>query len=80
MQTSIELFIIELGRSVQPFGEDYNCYQKWVTNSWLKSVWENANRLKIEIKLGKLPLQPPQGVNDYWLMVEMAKICTPGEP
>jgi hypothetical protein len=79
MQTSIELLIIELGISAQPFRKDYNRYQKWVTNSWLKSVWEKADRLKIKIQLGRLPMKPPRGVNDYWLMVEMEKICTPDE-
>ncbi len=38
MQTSVELLVIELGLSLQPFAEDYDACQHWVTPSWLKSV------------------------------------------
>ena len=79
MQTSLELLVIELGRSIQPFGEDYNLYQEWVTHSWLKSLWEKLSILLIDIKLGLLPLQLPHSVNDYWLMIKLEKICTPDE-
>ena len=79
MQTSLELLVIELGRTIQPFSEDYNLYQQCVTQSWLKSVWEKAFMLRIEIKLGNLPLRPPRGVHDYWLMTELATICSPEE-
>ncbi len=41
MQTSVELLVIKLGLSLQPFAEDYDTCQHWVTPSWLKSVWEN---------------------------------------
>jgi hypothetical protein len=35
---SLELFIIEMGMSLQPFNEPYNTCQHWVTVSWLKSI------------------------------------------
>jgi hypothetical protein len=59
MQASLELFIIELGISGQPFGEDYKLYQARVTHSWMKSVWEKATILNSDIELGALPLSPP---------------------
>ncbi len=40
MQTSVELLVIKLGLSLQPFAEDYDTSQHWVTPSGLKSVWE----------------------------------------
>jgi hypothetical protein len=45
IQTSLELLIIETGLSLQPFTEDYDTCQHWVTSSWLKSVWEKTSRL-----------------------------------
>ena len=36
MQTSVELLVIKLGLSLQPFAEDYDACQHWVTPSWLK--------------------------------------------
>ena len=38
MQTSMELLVIELGMSLQPFQVDYVNCQKWVTHLWMKSV------------------------------------------
>jgi hypothetical protein len=78
MQASLEALIIEMGMSNQPFMEDYErCSNKWVTLSWLKTVWEKAHRLRFQIELGPTELQPPRGENDYWLMKELQNICTP---
>ena len=53
MQASLEALIIEMGMSNQPFMEDYErCSNKWVTLSWLKTVWEKAHRLRFQIELG----------------------------
>ena len=59
--------------------EDYTATNKWVTHSWLKTIWEKAHRLLIKIKLGKPVIQPPQGKNDYWVMKELGNICTTDE-
>ena len=45
IQTLLELLIIKMGLSLQPFTEDYDTCQHWVTSSWLKSVWEKTSRL-----------------------------------
>jgi hypothetical protein len=72
MQTSLELFIIEMGMSLQPFTESYQTCQHWVTPSWFKLIWEKASILDIEIEIAQLPLQPPRECNS-WLMAEF--IC-----
>ena len=76
LQASLEAFIFEAGVSCQPFMEDYTACNKWVTHSWLKTIWEKAHRLQIKIELGCSNLQLPRGDNDYWLMQELRNICT----
>ena len=73
MQTSVELFIIEMGMSPQPFKESYQTCHHWVTPSWFKSIWEKASTLDIEIELAQLPLQPPRE-RDSWLMAEFIRL------
>jgi hypothetical protein len=73
MQTLIELLVIELGLSLQPFAKDHNTCQHWVTSSWLKSVWEKSPKLGIEIQLVHLPLQPPRE-RDTWIMAEFIRL------
>jgi hypothetical protein len=73
MQTLIELLVIELGLSLQPFVEDHNTCQHWVTSSWLKSVWEKLSKLGIKIQLAHLPLQPPRE-RDTWIMAEFIRL------
>jgi hypothetical protein len=75
MQTSVELLMIELGLSIQPFAEDYDACQHWVTPSWLKSVWEKSFKLGIDIQLAHIPLQPPQE-RDTWIMTEFIRIIS----
>ena len=59
MQASLELLILELGTSNHPFLKDYNNSNEWMTNLWLKTVWEKASRLKVLIELGPALMQPP---------------------
>jgi hypothetical protein len=73
MQTSVELLVIELGLSTQPFVEDYDACQHWVTPSWLKSVWEKSFKLGIDIQLAHIPLQPPRE-RDTWIMAEFIRM------
>ncbi len=60
LQTSMELLVIKIGLSAQPFQENYGRHHQRVTHSWMKSVWEKAHRLKVTITLADLPSQPPQ--------------------
>jgi hypothetical protein len=49
MQSSMELFIVELGMSNQPLAEDYNIGSYWILHSWLKSVWEKVSLFHVEV-------------------------------
>jgi hypothetical protein len=73
MRTSVELLVIELGLSLQPFAENYDTCQHWVTTSWLKSVWEKSFKLGIDIQLAQIPLQPPRE-RDTWIMAEFIRM------
>jgi hypothetical protein len=68
MQASLDLLILELGMSSQSFLQDYKRNNKRVTHSWLKTIWEKASRLKINIELGPTSLKPPRDPNDFWLI------------
>ncbi len=65
--------MIKLGLSLQPFAEDYDACQHWVTPSWLKSVWETSFKLGIDIQLAHIPLQPLQE-HDSWIMAEFIRM------
>lgn len=71
--------MIEMGMSNQPFMEDYKRCNKWVTLSWLKTVWEKAYCLQFKIKLRPTELMPPRGDNNYWLIEELPNICSTEE-
>jgi hypothetical protein len=73
MLTSLELFIIEMGITLQPFNKPYNTCQHWVTASWLKSNWEKASTLDIEIRIVPLSLHPPRD-RDSWIMTEFIRL------
>jgi hypothetical protein len=60
MQVSMETLLIELGLSTQPLQESFVTFGKWVTNTWLKSIWEKVDRFNITIEIAPLPIRPPQ--------------------
>jgi hypothetical protein len=67
LQVSLELFIIELGISSQPFQESFSKYSSRITLSWLKTVWEKVDKFKVRIQLRSLGIDPPR-IGDKWLM------------
>jgi hypothetical protein len=67
MQVSLELLITELGISSQPFQESYGKYGKWITHSWLKLIWEKADKFHVTIEIANLPIEPPRE-GDKWFM------------
>ena len=73
MKNTAEQFVLELGMSPQPFQEDFSACHLWVTHSWMKSLWEKAFRLKIDIELADLPVKPPRE-RDSWLMQEFTTL------
>ena len=72
LQSSMELFIIELGMSPQPFQVSYQRYGHLTTSGWLKSVWEKAAAFNMVVSLGNL-ISPPR-LGDCWLMVRFAEL------
>jgi hypothetical protein len=73
LQTSMELLVIKIGLSAQPFQENYDQHHQRVTHLWMKLVWEKAHRLKVMITLADLPSQPPWE-QDSWLMKELDRL------
>ena len=67
MLVSFELMVIELGLSIQPFQTPYHKFNKWVTHSWLKSIWEKVSKFSVKIETMPLPIQPPREY-DGWFM------------
>jgi hypothetical protein len=47
----MELFLTELGISAQPLQESYERYGKWITSTWLKSVWEKVKMFNITVEI-----------------------------
>jgi hypothetical protein len=80
MQVTMELLITELGISRQPLQESFESYGKWVTNTWIKSVWEKASKFNITIEIAPLPILPPRA-GDKWFMqaVKESGVMDPGE-
>lgn len=67
LQTSMELFIMELGMSFQPLTESYRLYEGLVTCCWLKSVWEKVDKYGISVKVHNVKLTFGRE-RDQWLM------------
>ena len=70
MSVSIEMLIVELGVSTQPFQESFNKYKDWVTWSWMVSVWEKCDMFKVVIDINDNFLKMPRRQVDY------AAVCT----
>ncbi len=64
---------MELGMSLQPFQEDYAACHHWVTHSWMKSLWEKASCVRVEIEIADLPVHPTREW-DTWLMQEFVRL------
>ena len=67
MQVTMEVFLTELGISAQPLQESYEQYGKWITSTWLKSVWEKVKMFSITVEIAPLPVCPPRE-GDTWFM------------
>ena len=70
---SLELLILELGVSNQPFQVDYYKYGVWATDCWLKSVWEKVFLFGVVVIKRKLKVEPPRQY-DNWLMLTLQKL------
>ena len=67
LQTSLELLVVDLGLSFQPFQVPYEHFGDWVTTLWLKRVWEKASFFGFTLSANNLlTCYPREG--DDWLM------------
>jgi len=67
LQTLLELLVVDLGLSFQPFQASYEHYGDWATKSWLKRVWEKVSFFRFIISVNNLLVRYPQEGDD-WLM------------
>ena len=67
MLVSLELMIVELGLSSNPFSKAFDKYHSRVTNSWLKSIWEKTSLFAVTIDILPIPIEPPRE-GDKWFM------------
>jgi hypothetical protein len=63
----MELLTVEAGVLLQPLSEPYTQYSKWVTHSWLKSLWEKIDLFQMKVEIRDSNLRNPHA-NDRWLM------------
>ena len=78
LQTLLELLVVDLGLSFQPFCVSYNHYGNWVTTCWLKQVWEKVDRYGLVLTVHNLPLSFPREGDD-WLMTRFITAGYKGE-
>jgi hypothetical protein len=64
IQTLMELMIIEGGVSNQILSQPYWRYSKWVSQCWLKSVWEKIDLFHLTVEVRALPLPFPRENDD----------------
>ena len=60
MSVTTELLLTELGLSLQPLQESFSNFGRWVTDTWLKSVWEKVSKFNITVEITLLPINPPR--------------------
>jgi hypothetical protein len=68
MQMSMEMFVTELGVSLQPFTASYLQYRDRITHCWLRSLWEKVQLFETWVEIAPLPMPFPRE-RDKWLMV-----------
>jgi hypothetical protein len=78
LQTLLELLVVDLGLSFQPFCVSYNHYGNWVTTCWLKQVWEKVDHYGLVLTVHNLPLSFPREGDD-WLMMQFIAAGYKGE-
>jgi hypothetical protein len=80
MQVSMELLLMESGISAQPLQESYVRYGKWITGTWLKSIWEKVDKFQITVEIAPLPVCPPREGDKWFMQVAMeAGVTDPNE-
>jgi hypothetical protein len=78
LQMLLELLVVDLGLSFQPFCVSYKHYGEWVTTCWLKQVWEKIDRYGFVLTVHNLSLSFPREGDD-WLMAQFIATGYEGE-
>ncbi len=73
LQPSVALLILELGMGSQPFTVDFLKCRAWVTDSWVKSLWEKVFIFGITLEEGHLKICPPREW-DEWIMPMLVQL------
>ncbi len=73
LQPSVALLILELGMSSQPFTVDFLMCSAWVTDSWVKSLWEKVFIFGITLEEGCPKICPPREW-DKWIMPMLVRL------
>jgi hypothetical protein len=63
---------MEGGVLTQILSHSFQWYSKWVTNSWLKLVWEKVDLFNFKVEIKELPFKMPQEHNS-WLMLVLER-------
>ena len=67
LQTSLELLVVDVGLSFQPFQVSYEHFGDWATTTWLKRVWEKVSFFGFTLSVNNLLVCYPREGDD-WLM------------
>ncbi len=54
LQTLLEVLVVDLGLSFQPFQVSCNHFGDWVTTSWLKRIWEKVSFFSFTLPVNNL--------------------------
>jgi hypothetical protein len=66
-QMSLELLILELGLTANPFSLDFEKYNSWATDCGWKEIWSNMCRFGFDLSVNTVDLSPPRE-RDSWFM------------
>ena len=55
LQVTMELLVTKLDLFLQPLQESFKTYGRWITHSWIKSVWEKLRKFNITVEIAPLP-------------------------
>ena len=72
MSVTTELLLVKLGLSTQSLQESFSNFGRWVTDTWLKSVWEKVSKFNITVEIPPLPINPPQEGNQWFMKAVVA--------
>jgi hypothetical protein len=73
MRTSYNYLILELGVSFQPLQASYRRFLFLATHSWMKMLWEKADKFGVVIKTARGPLTFPRQGDKFLKLVLMER-------